>query len=621
MNARFSVSVAVLLGVAACGGGSTTTQTLEPPAIDALDPSFAITGSGELQLHISGTNFLPGSTVKWNGTPLQTTYVSELDLLAQVPAQLLSTSATVLIDVASPGNGGASSKAVKFSVEDPNPAPVLSSIDPAEAPSSVQNVPIQVTGSSFVHGATVYLGTLALQTSFVSSTELQAQIVGASPASAFVTVVNPAPGGGTSQGLLFQFVNPAPVISAVSPTSAVAGTSVNLTVDGTGFIQGSWVEWNGQRLNTSPYSSTQLSVSVPSTLVTAGTIQVTVSSPPPGGGRSNAMPFTVTAVPPGYPMVVLSIPANDLVWDPVSSRIYASVPSTAATHGNTVAVVDPDAGVLVNAQFAGSEPSRIAVSDDGQFLYVGLDGAASVKRFHLPDLTPGITMALGSDSFFGPWHALDLQVAPAHAGTTAVSLGSSGSSPSALGGVVIYDDATARPTRAPGFGGGGNLFDSIQWGTDAAHIYAGNAEDTGFDFYVLTVDSSGVSLAHDYGGALGGFGARIHFDRGTQLVYGDDGQVLDPSTGQPAGHFQASGLMVPDSTVGRAFFLGSSSFNSPDYVITTYDLLHFTSIGSVTLKGVAGTPRSFIRWGPRGLAFCTDQGVYLVAGGFVDGSG
>jgi hypothetical protein len=46
---------------------------------------------------------------------------------------------------------------------------------------------------------------------------------------------------------------------------------------------------------------------------------------------------------------------------------------------------------------------------------------------------------------------------------------------------------------------------------------------------------------------------------GTKFVYSDDGHIVDPATGLPAGQFQASGLMVPDSTLNLAFFLGQTS--------------------------------------------------------------
>src|SRR6202040_3997846 len=93
---------------------------------------------------------------------------------------------------------------------------------------------------------------------------------------------------------------------------------------------------------------------------------------------------------------------------------------------------------------------------------------------------------------------------------------------------------------AKGFGpggGGGVLYDSLQWGLDDTALFAANNEDSGDDFYTLSVDSSGVVLANDFGGTFSDSGGRIHFDSGSKLVYSDDGHAIDPSTGSPVGQY------------------------------------------------------------------------------------
>src|SRR5205823_4621289 len=128
-------------------------------------------------------------------------------------------------------------------------------------------------------------------------------------------------------------------------------------------------------------------------------------------------------------------------------------------------------------------------------------------RFALPGLTPDVKIGLGRDSFFGPYFALSMGVAPGAPHTLGVSRAVGGVSPAAQGGVVIYDDSTARPVLAPTTF---NLFCSIVWGADATQLFAANNESTGFDFYTLVVDSNGVALDKDYGGAFNDFSNRIH---------------------------------------------------------------------------------------------------------------
>jgi hypothetical protein len=67
-----------------------------------------------------------------------------------------------------------------------------------------------------------------------------------------------------------------------------------LAVHGSQFVQGSTINWNGSALPTTFVSSTRLAAIVPASNVAGfGTASVTVSSPGPGGGVSNAVPFTI----------------------------------------------------------------------------------------------------------------------------------------------------------------------------------------------------------------------------------------------------------------------------------------------------------------------------------------
>jgi hypothetical protein len=319
----------------------------------------------------------------------------------------------------------------------------------------------------------------------------------------------------------------------------------------------------------------------------------------------------------GFAEVEIDQEANDIVNDPVNKVLYLSVPGTAPTNGNTISVISLATAQITSSPFAGSNPDALAISDDSAYLYAGIDGSASVRRFTLPSLTTDISIPLGSDSFFGPYFALDLQVAPGAPHTTAVTLGNMGVSPEAEGGIVIFDDSMARATKTPGFGGvGGGLFDSLQWGSDDTALYASNYEDSGFDFYILSVSLTGVVLDTDLSNDIGGYNKRIHFDPGTKLIYSDFGDVVDTS-GNPVGSFTPDneGVMVPDSTLGKTFFVAEASGDMAE--IQAFDQQKFTSLGSIMISNTAN-PVRIVRWGTNGIAFNTHQGaVYLIGGNFV----
>src|ERR1700733_12093613 len=184
--------------------------------------------------------------------------------------------------------------------------------------------------------------------------------------------------------------------------------------------------------------------------------------------------------------------------------------------------------------------------------------------------------------------------------------------------MAIYDNPTRRPTVADS---PGRLYDSFGWGSDAA-IYAINGEISSFDLYVLSVNSNGVTESQAYEQEFSTFYVRMHFDAGTGFVYTDDGWVINPANGKHVGNFQASGYMIPDSTLNQAFFLGQTQlqFGSNDFTIESFDLTTLAPISEMVVSNVEGNPLRFIRWGADGLAFNDDAGfVYLVEGTFVGG--
>ncbi|MBA3912857.1 MAG: VCBS repeat-containing protein [Acidobacteriales bacterium] len=90
--------------------------------------------------------------------------------------------------------------------------------------------------------------------------------------------------------------NPVPFINnpLVPPAVAPGGPDFTLTVNGTGFVTGSVVQWNGSPLATTYVSETQLTAAVPSAdIAHSGTFAVTVRSPTDGGGLSNLQSFQV----------------------------------------------------------------------------------------------------------------------------------------------------------------------------------------------------------------------------------------------------------------------------------------------------------------------------------------
>lgn len=117
-------------------------------------------------------------------------------------------------------------------------------------------------------------------------------------------------------------LNPVPLINQpLVPTSAApGGAALTLTVNGTGFVQGATLNWNGSPRPTNFVNGSQLTASISAAdIASVGTAPITVVNPTPGGGTSNVLFFTV--IPSSaFPTYASSSPINlealmPLVWE------------------------------------------------------------------------------------------------------------------------------------------------------------------------------------------------------------------------------------------------------------------------------------------------------------------
>ena len=202
----------------------------------------------------------------------------------------------------------------EVTVGEPSPGPTITSLSPNWATAGGPGFTLTVHGANFVNGSTVHWDGEDRTTTFVSSTQLSGAITTADIATAGtvnVTVVNPAPGGGTSNALPFTIANPAPAITSLSPAAAaVGGPAFTLTVHGANFASDSTVHWDGAARTTAFVSSTRLTATITGADIgTMDTISVTVVNLlTPGGGTSNALPFEVTEFGPLPPSTYIYLP-------------------------------------------------------------------------------------------------------------------------------------------------------------------------------------------------------------------------------------------------------------------------------------------------------------------------
>jgi hypothetical protein len=324
--------------------------------------------------------------------------------------------------------------------------------------------------------------------------------------------------------------------------------------------------------------------------------------------------YTVSETLPGdngFTIRQVDVSASDVAWDAVNSKLWVTTPATAAEHPDSIVPLDPASGDLGTPVSVGSGPMVEAISQDGEFLYVGFESSPTIQRFRLPDLASDIAIPLGNHPG-GPLVAGDIQVVPGQPRSIAV-LRNRANPFSGMHDIVVFDDAVPRPDSVSFTDA--NLF-SIAFGETAATLYGSDVA-----LGAMTIDAGGVSLG-SLSDVLFVFSSfRLHYDAG--WLYTDRGELADPATGALAGTFLELGGefgvgAVPDSAVGRLFLLVQSG---SQFGLRAYDLATMGQIAVIDLPAITfpfNRPIRIVRWGVDGLAIPTgDDRILLINGAFV----
>jgi trimeric autotransporter adhesin len=308
------------------GGGLSGSATLvvaaanPVPTVTSISPSSVMTGTtanNQLTLTVDGTNFVPTSLARLNGSERTTFFVSATRLtvsLLPLDAELGGIKTLTVFN--SPPQGG-TSNGVAFTVQ--NPVPTVTSLSPPSAIAGDAPIMLTVSGVAFVPNTVVQWNGHDVPTQYDSNTSVTAAISSADLASAGsfpVRAINPAPNGGTSSALNFTLAtrttNPQPIVTALTENQAPAGwPGMALGMTGSGFVGSTTARFNGALRQTTVLSSTTLQASIPpQDLANVGTFSVTVENGSPGGGTSTPLNFAVVGVAPETVGVIQRISAN-----------------------------------------------------------------------------------------------------------------------------------------------------------------------------------------------------------------------------------------------------------------------------------------------------------------------
>ncbi len=327
-----------------------------------------------------------------------------------------------------------------------SPTPSISKLVPSDIAAGQPAFTMEVDGDNFTPASIVLWNGQPRTTLFDTTRELTAEIFARdiqNAGTATVAVETVPPGGGTTTTLTFtidSISSNVPEITSLSPTAVSTGSSsFELDVAGEHFVSQSTVTVNGNIRSSAFLGSTLLQAEVLSTDVSsAGTLEIAVVNPPPGGGSSASFPLSVrnplpviaaltpTAILAGSAGSTLGVSGSNFVSDSVitlngaprptiftsSSSLQASLNAGDFSTAGVVqvTVVNPaDGGTgggisntltfAVNATELNGPPLIVDLAPDGAPANTGICGATCTGG------TPTLTTAGPSTSQTGEFVA------------------------------------------------------------------------------------------------------------------------------------------------------------------------------------------------------------------------
>ncbi|MBI3620741.1 MAG: SBBP repeat-containing protein [Nitrospirae bacterium] len=363
-----------------------------PPVVTGVTPAQVVYGATASQsVTITGSNFVNGSTItvgSLSGTTMAGSvatasmpyvYVNATQVKFWWPNTALAPGAYA-VQVTHPAAAGGSSATLANGFTVIIPQPAITSVAAASVIDGIStSQSVTITGSNFVNGSTITVGSLTgttvtgstatatLKYVYVNATQVKFwwPNTALAPGAYAVQVTNPAAAGGLSATLAngFTVTAPQPAVGSITPASVTYGITANssITITGTNFINGATITVGGLSGTTVagssatagvPYvyvNATQLKFWWPNTALQPETYNVAVTNPASYGGLTGTKVGGFTVV---TPLPTITTVAASSVTYGITANSSITLSGSNFAPGATITVGSLSGATVITASLA-----------------------------------------------------------------------------------------------------------------------------------------------------------------------------------------------------------------------------------------------------------------------------
>lgn len=260
---------------------------------------------------------------------------------------------------------------------------------------------------------------------------------------------------------------------------------------------------------------------------------------------------------------VVDLLTNGMAYSKVSDRLWVTVPSNIPQYGNSICRINPNFATIDASFWAGSEPTSLALSTDGRYLYVGFSGTPRIKRFDTQsNIFDQEFYMQGDDTVsISNFYSGDMATIPNKNQSLVVARGNSG--------LAVFDNGVRRLNTTSDLRGGR----SVNFALDSSTVWSLGVPYYGDGLLKLKIDGTGIKAISNSNTIVTDVEYSMKYSPFDSLFYTDGGLAFDIRSGAPVKKFQfGTGFIngyrvLPDPYNNDVYFF----FNGNDINVKVYN--------------------------------------------------